>query len=76
MVALRLVRNCLSANTMQRSNKPFPRAPTTTPTWKIEADVGSKTKYLLVGDAWVDGLMNGEAYEGLDPADDVDIEIV
>ncbi|KAF2450640.1 hypothetical protein P171DRAFT_479721 [Karstenula rhodostoma CBS 690.94] len=37
--------------------------------------VGSR--YRLVGDAWVDGLMNGEGYEGLDPEDvDVDIDII
>ncbi|CZR66895.1 uncharacterized protein PAC_16796 [Phialocephala subalpina] len=32
------------------------------------------TKYLLIGEAFVDGLMNGEAYEGIDP-DEVDYEI-
>jgi hypothetical protein len=34
-------------------------------------------KYRLVGDAYVDGLMEGEAYEGLDSDDvDYDIELV
>jgi hypothetical protein len=34
-------------------------------------------KYRVVGDAFIDGLMNGEAYEGLDPDDvDYDIELV
>jgi hypothetical protein len=37
----------------------------------------SGTQYRLVGDAWVDGLMHGEAYEGLDPDEvDCDIEII
>jgi hypothetical protein len=34
-------------------------------------------RYRLVGDAYVDGLMEGEAYEGLDPDEvDYDIELV
>jgi hypothetical protein len=34
-------------------------------------------RYRLVGDAYVDGLMEGEAYEGLDPDEvDHDIELV
>jgi hypothetical protein len=33
--------------------------------------------YRVVGDAYVDGLMFGEAYEGLDPEEvDYDIELV
>jgi len=32
---------------------------------------------MIIGDAWVDGLMAGEAYEGVNPDDvDTDIEIV
>ncbi len=34
-------------------------------------------RFRLVGEAYVDGLMNGEAYEGLDPDEvDYDIELV
>jgi hypothetical protein len=36
-----------------------------------------KTRYIVVGDSWVYGLMHGEAYEGLEPDDvDEDIELV
>jgi hypothetical protein len=35
------------------------------------------TQYQLIGDAYVDGLMHGEAYEGLDPDEvDYDIELI
>jgi hypothetical protein len=33
-------------------------------------------RYRLIGDAYVDGLMEGEAYEGLNPDEDGNIEIV
>jgi hypothetical protein len=34
-------------------------------------------QYRVIGDAWVDGLMQGQAYEGLDPDEvDYDIEII
>lgn len=35
-----------------------------------------KSRYLAIGSAWIDGLMHGAAYEGLDPDDDYEIEIV
>jgi hypothetical protein len=35
------------------------------------------TQYQLIGDAYVDGLLDGEAYEGLDPDEvDYDIELI
>jgi hypothetical protein len=40
----------------------------------ILREVGDSGQYRLIGDAKVDGLMHGEAYEGLDP-DEVDYEI-
>jgi hypothetical protein len=34
-------------------------------------------RYRLIGDAYVDGLMKGEFYEGVDPdGEDYDIELV
>jgi hypothetical protein len=37
----------------------------------------SGSRYKVIGDAFVDGLMNGEAYEGIDPNDvDHDIELI
>lgn len=33
-------------------------------------------RYLAIGSVWIHGLMYGEAYEGLDPDDDYEIEIV
>lgn len=34
-------------------------------------------RYRLIGDAYIDGLMNGEAYEGVEPDEvDYDIELV